>query len=65
MRDDQGRGQRRVRRAVVVLPNGFTLINLFFGIFAIVAASRGEFSTAGLYIVFGGIADALDGRGSG
>ncbi len=62
MRDDQGRGQRRVRRAVVVLPNGFTLINLFFGIFAIVAASRGEFSTAGLYIVFGGIADALDGR---
>lgn len=64
MRDDSGRthGQRRVRRAVVVLPNGFTLINLFFGIFAIVAASRGEFSTAGLYIVFGGIADALDGR---
>ncbi len=62
MRDDQGHAQRRVRRAVVVLPNGFTLINLFFGIFAIVAASRGEFSTAGLYIVFGGIADALDGR---
>jgi len=62
MSDDQGRGQRRVRRAVVVLPNGFTLINLFFGIFAIVAASRGEFSTAGLYIVFGGIADVLDGR---
>ncbi len=62
MRDEQGRGQRRVRRAVVVLPNGFTLINLFFGIFAIVAASRSEFSTAGLYIVLGGIADALDGR---
>ena len=62
MRDDLDRGQRRMRRAVVVLPNGFTLINLFFGIFAIVAASRGEFSTAGLYIVFGGIADALDGR---
>lgn len=54
--------QRRVRRAVVVLPNGFTLVNLFFGIFAIVAASRGEFTTAGLYVVFGGIADALDGR---
>lgn len=62
MRDEQTHGQRRMRRAVVVLPNGFTLINLFFGIFAIVAASRGEFSTAGLYIVFGGIADALDGR---
>lgn len=62
MREPGTGEQRRVRRAVVILPNGFTLINLFFGIFAIVAASRGEFSTAGLYIVFGGIADALDGR---
>ena len=62
MREDKLHEPRRVRRAVVVLPNGFTLINLFFGVFAIVAASRGEFSTAGLYIVFGGIADALDGR---
>lgn len=54
--------ERRVRRAVVILPNGFTLANLFLGVFAIVAASRGEFSTAGLYIVLGGIMDALDGR---
>jgi len=49
-------------RAVVILPNGFTLASLFFGVFAIVAASRGEFDTAGLYVVFGGICDALDGR---
>jgi CDP-diacylglycerol--serine O-phosphatidyltransferase len=62
MMNSEGRGQRRVRRAVVVLPNGFTLVNLFFGIFSIVAASRGEFDTAGLYVVFGGIADSLDGR---
>lgn len=51
-----------VRRAVVVLPNGFTLANLFFGIFAIVAASRGNFSNAGVYVVLGGVCDALDGR---
>jgi CDP-diacylglycerol--serine O-phosphatidyltransferase len=49
-------------RAVVILPNGFTLASLFFGMFAIVAASRGEFDTAGLYVVFGGVCDALDGR---
>lgn len=49
-------------RAVVILPNGFTLASLFFGVFAIVAASRGEFDTAGLYVVFGGVCDALDGR---
>ncbi len=46
----------------MILPNGATLLNLFFGVFAIVAASRGEYDTAGMYIVFGGIADALDGR---
>ena len=50
------------RRAVIILPNGFTLASLFFGIFAIVAASRSEFDTAGLYVVFGGLCDALDGR---
>lgn len=45
-----------------MLPNGFTLANLFFGIFAIVAASRGEHAQAGWYIVIGGFCDALDGR---
>ncbi len=54
---------RRLRpRAAIALPNGFTLANLFFGIFAIVAASRGEFDAAARYIVFGAIADTLDGR---
>lgn len=49
-------------RAVVLLPNGATLLNLFFGIFAIVAASRGRLSQAALFVVLGGVADALDGR---
>ena len=51
-----------VRRAIVVLPNSFTLANLFFGIFAIVSAARGDFVEAGRYVVWGGIADTLDGR---
>ena len=50
------------RRYVVALPNGFTLANLFFGIFAIIAASRGDHSQACWYIVIGGVCDALDGR---
>jgi CDP-diacylglycerol---serine O-phosphatidyltransferase len=56
------RPRREARRAVVVLPNGLTLANLFCGVFAIVNASRGQYDTAGLLIVLGGIADALDGR---
>jgi len=60
---DRGERARRPRpKAVVALPNGFTLANLFFGIFAVVAASRGEFDAAARYIVFGAIADTLDGR---
>lgn len=53
---------RPLRRTVILLPNGFTMANLFFGVFAIVAASRGDYSRAGAFVVFGGIADALDGR---
>lgn len=59
---NEPRPARPRRRAAVALPNGFTLANLFFGMFAIVAASRGEFDDAARYIVFGAIADTLDGR---
>ncbi|GAC1517071.1 MAG: CDP-diacylglycerol--serine O-phosphatidyltransferase [Gemmatimonadaceae bacterium] len=45
-----------------MLPNGATLLNLFFGIFAIVSAARGSFGAAGWFVVLGGVADALDGR---
>jgi CDP-diacylglycerol---serine O-phosphatidyltransferase len=57
------RDQRRtVRRAVVMMPNGLTLINLFCGIYAIILAIRGDFGGAPALIVLGGIADTLDGR---
>jgi CDP-diacylglycerol--serine O-phosphatidyltransferase len=51
-----------MRRAVILFPSGLTLGNLFFGVFAIIAASRGDFSRAGVYVLLGGIFDALDGR---
>lgn len=50
-----------VRRAAPALPNGLTLGNLFFGIFAIISASRGNFDTAVKCIVAGGACDAFDG----
>lgn len=56
-------GRRRVvRRAVVLLPNGLTLFNLFCGIYAIVLAINGNFAEAPGFILLGGIADTLDGR---
>jgi CDP-diacylglycerol--serine O-phosphatidyltransferase len=56
------RDRLEMRRAVVLLPNGFTLFNLFCGIYAMVLASRGRFGTAALFVVIGGVADSLDGR---
>ncbi len=51
-----------IRRVVVVMPNAFTLGNLFFGFWAIVAAHSGNFLWAGWYIVFAAVLDMLDGR---
>jgi CDP-diacylglycerol---serine O-phosphatidyltransferase len=60
----RSRARRRpdMRRVVILFPSGLTLGNLFFGVFAIIAASRLEFVAAGVYVLLGGICDALDGR---
>lgn len=56
------REQRRsLQRGVVILPSAFTLGNLFFGLYAMVAASRGDFLWAGWFIIFAGVLDMLDG----
>jgi CDP-diacylglycerol--serine O-phosphatidyltransferase len=56
------RRPRLPRPSLVMLPNGVTLLNLFFGIFAIVAGARGDFGRAVLYVVIGALFDGLDGR---
>lgn len=53
---------RLPRPSMVMLPSGITLLSLFFGVFAIVAAARGDFTKAVLYVLIGGACDALDGR---
>ena len=52
----------RLRRGVIILPSAFTLGNLFFGLYAVVAALRGDFAWAGWFIVFSATLDLLDGR---
>lgn len=60
---DRSRPRRRgVRRVVVVVPSIFTLANLFFGVWALVLATRGDFYRASWYIVIAGVLDMLDGR---
>lgn len=52
----------RLQGGVIIIPSALTLGNLFFGIWAMVAAARGEFMTAAWLIVVAGVADTLDGR---
>ena len=54
-------GPGRLQRGVIILPSAFTLANLFFGIWAIVSADRGELGWAAWCIVFAAIIDTLDG----
>ncbi|MBX6364054.1 MAG: CDP-diacylglycerol--serine O-phosphatidyltransferase [Gemmatimonadetes bacterium] len=52
----------RLQRGVIIIPNAFTLGNLFFGVWAIVSASRGAFELAAWLIIMAGVADMMDGR---
>jgi CDP-diacylglycerol---serine O-phosphatidyltransferase len=52
----------RLQGGVIIIPSALTLGNLFFGVWAMVAASRSEFMTAAWLIVLAGVADTLDGR---
>jgi CDP-diacylglycerol--serine O-phosphatidyltransferase len=52
----------RLQRGVIILPSALTLGNLFFGIWAIVSAARGDFARAAWLIVIAAIADTIDGR---
>lgn len=51
-----------LQRGIIILPSAFTLGNLFFGLYAMVAAARGEFDWAAWCIVFAALLDMLDGR---
>ncbi len=52
----------RLRRGVIILPSAFTIGNLFFGTYAIVAALRGDFAWSAWFLVFAATLDLLDGR---
>lgn len=59
---DRMRPARRLQRGIIILPSAFTMANLFFGFYAIVAADRGDFEWAGWFIVWAAVTDLLDGR---
>ena len=51
-----------LQRGIIILPSAFTLGNLFFGVYAMVATLRDDLVWAGWFIMFAGTLDMLDGR---
>ncbi|QWR78058.1 CDP-diacylglycerol--serine O-phosphatidyltransferase [Candidatus Magnetomonas plexicatena] len=50
-----------MKRGVYILPNGLTLVGMFFGFYSIVSSLNGNFVTAGWAILIANIFDGLDG----
>ncbi|MBT3325177.1 MAG: CDP-diacylglycerol--serine O-phosphatidyltransferase [Gemmatimonadales bacterium] len=61
MRTPRAPRRETLQRGIIILPSAFTLGNLFFGLYAIVAATRGDLVWAGWFIMFAGTLDMLDG----
>ena len=61
MRGPRPPSRQTLQRGIIILPSAFTLGNLFFGVYALVAASRGDFMSAGWFIILAGTLDMLDG----
>jgi len=51
----------RIRLSRSIVPNLFTVLNIFFGFLCIVQAVKGRFVVAAWYIIFAAICDTLDG----
>lgn len=62
MSEQPGRRRAQLQRGIIILPSAFTLANLFFGFYAIVAATRGDMLQASWFIILAAVLDMLDGR---
>ncbi len=60
--DRAGRRRPNLQRGVIILPSSLTLGNLFFGFYAMVEASQGDFISAAWFIVLAAVLDMMDGR---
>ena len=51
----------RIRLSRSIVPNLFTVLNIFFGFLCIINAVQGRFLLAALYVLLSAVCDALDG----
>ena len=58
----RGKGRRRLKKGVFILPSIFTSLNLFCAFYSITASLQGHFLKASWAIIIAAAFDAVDGR---
>ena len=57
-----GRGGRKLKRSIYILPSVFTVGNIFAGFIALIATLSGQYQQAAIAIGVAVVLDGLDGR---
>ncbi len=54
--------KEKIKKGIYILPNFFTLMNLFFGFYSVICSVEANFSTAAIAILLAAVFDLLDGK---
>lgn len=54
--------KQKIKKGIYILPNFFTLMNLFSGFYSVICTIEGHFITAAVAIMIAGVFDLLDGK---
>jgi len=54
--------KKKIKKGIYLLPNFFTLMNLFFGFYSVICSIEQDFSTAAVAILIAAVFDLFDGK---
>lgn len=54
--------KEKIKKGIYILPNSFTLMNLFFGFYSVICSIEHNYSTAASAILIAAVFDLLDGK---
>ena len=58
----RGKGRKKIKRGIYILPSIFTSLSLFCGFYSITASLNGNFLQASWALIIAALFDAADGR---
>jgi CDP-diacylglycerol--serine O-phosphatidyltransferase len=54
--------KKNIRKGIYILPNFFTMMNLFFGFYSVICSIEKDFKSAAIAIIIAAVFDSLDGK---